>query len=273
MGGQVRLRAPLGRLYEDGAVGMAELRVAIISGGGAGIGAAAARALAGAGYKVAIMSPSGRGEELAKELGGVGIKGSNLENRDVEALVRAAVEKWGRIDTVVTSMGHAKVPNGATWPLEKIGFDPDNPVSLLDIDDADWVAGFNINVLSVIRAARAATPVMLKQGGGSFVNISSIVAIEPQMNFPLSALRAALHGFTKLFADRYAKHNIRMNDVLPGFLDNTTLTAAAMREIPMQRLGRMDEAGETVLFLASDRSSYITGQSILLDGGLHRMLR
>jgi len=252
---------------------MAEGRVAIVSGGGSGIGAAAARALAGDGYKVAIMSPSENGIKLAKELGGIGRQGSNRETADVEALVRQTVEQWGRIDTVVTSMGHAKVPRGATWPLAKIGFDPDNPVSLLDIDDADWVTGFDMNVLSVIRSARAATPIMLQQGGGSFVNISSIVAIEPQMNFPLSALRSALHGFTKLFADRYAQHNIRMNDVLPGFLDNTTLSDAALREIPMQRLGRMDEAGEAVLFLASDRSSYITGQSILLDGGLHRMLR
>ena len=252
---------------------MAESRVAVVSGGGAGIGAAAARALAGDGYRVAIMSPSERGMALAKELGGIGRRGSNLESKDVDALVRQAVDQWGRIDTVVTSMGNVKVPRSATWPLEKIGYDADNPVSLLDVDDKTWVSGFDAYVLSVVRAARAATPIMLKQGSGSFVNISSIVALEPQMNFPLSALRSALHGFTKLFADRYAKHNIRMNDVLPGFLDNTSLTDNALREIPMQRLGRMDEAGETVLFLASDRSSYITGQSILLDGGLHRMLR
>ncbi len=252
---------------------MAVTRVAIISGGGSGIGAAAARALAGDGYRVAIMSPSESGIALAKELGGIGRQGSNRETHDVEALVRQTVDQWGRIDTVVTSMGHAKVPRGATWPLAKIGFDPDNPVSLLDIDDDGWVTGFDAYVLSVIRAARAATPVMLKQGGGSFVNISSIAGIEPQSNFPLSALRAALHGFTKLYADRYAKHNIRMNDVLPGFVENVDLTDAARREIPMQRSGRMDELGEAVLFLASDRSSYVTGQSILLDGGLHRAVR
>jgi NAD(P)-dependent dehydrogenase (short-subunit alcohol dehydrogenase family) len=249
---------------------MAEPKVAIVTGGGSGIGAAAARALAGAGYRLAIMSPSERGPTLARELGGIGRQGSNLAAADIDALVRQTLDQWGRIDAIVTSMGHAKVPKGASWPLAKIGFDYDNAVSLLDIDDAGWQAGFDAYVLSVIRTARAATPAMLKQGGGSFVNISSIAGIEPQGNFPLSALRAALHGFTKLFADRYARYNIRMNNVLPGFVDNVELTEAARAEIPMQRPGRMAEVGEAVLFLASDRSSYITGQSILLDGGLHR---
>ncbi|MEX0807440.1 MAG: SDR family oxidoreductase [Dongiaceae bacterium] len=249
---------------------MAETRVAIVTGAGSGLGAAAARALAAGGFKVALMSPSARSMELAKELGGIGRQGSNRESADLDALVKQAVSEWGRIDAVVTSMGHGKIPRGPDWPLKTIGFDPDSPVSLLDIDDATWQVGFDSYVLSVIRAARAAAPIMIGQGGGAFVNISSIAAIEPQSNFPLSTLRAALHGFTKLFADRYARDHVRMNNLLPGFAENIDLTDAALREIPMQRAGRMDEIGDAVLYFASNKSSYITGQTILVDGGLHR---
>jgi NAD(P)-dependent dehydrogenase (short-subunit alcohol dehydrogenase family) len=252
---------------------MAEDRVAIVTGGSSGIGAAAARALAGDGFRIAIMSPSDRSLALAKELGGIGRQGSNLDAADIAGLVKQTLNAWGRIDAVVTSMGHGKVPKGPAWPLARIGFDADNPVSFLDIDDDTWHAAFDAYVLSVVRMARAVTPVMLKRGGGSFVNISSIAAIEPQGNFPLSSVRAALHGFTKLFADRYARHNIRMNNLLPGFVENVDLSDAARAEIPMQRTGRMDEVGDAVLFLASGSSGYITGQSILLDGGLHRAAR
>ncbi|MEX2295806.1 MAG: SDR family oxidoreductase [Dongiaceae bacterium] len=249
---------------------MAETRVAIVTGAGSGLGAAAARALAAGGFKVALMSPSPRSMELAKELGGIGRQGSNRESADLDALVKQAMSEWGRIDAVVTSMGHGKIPRGPDWPLKTIGFDADNPVSLLDIEDATWQAGFDSYVLSVIRAARAAAPIMIGQGGGAFVNISSIAAIEPQGNFPLSTLRAALHGFTKLFADRYARDHVRMNNLLPGFAENIDLTDAALREIPMQRAARMDEIGDAVLYFASNKSSYITGQTILVDGGLHR---
>jgi NAD(P)-dependent dehydrogenase (short-subunit alcohol dehydrogenase family) len=249
---------------------MAETRVAIVTGAGSGVGAAAARGLAGGGFKLALMSPSTRSIELAKELGGIGRQGSNREAGDLDALVKLAMSEWGRIDAVVTSMGHGKIPRGPEWPLKKIGFDPESPVSLLEIDDSTWQAGFDSYVLSVVRVARAVAPIMVGQGGGAFVNVSSIAAIEPQANFPLSTLRAALHGFTKLFADRYARSHVRMNNLLPGFVENIDLTDAALREIPMQRAGRMDEVGDAVLFLASGKSSYITGQSILLDGGLHR---
>jgi len=252
---------------------MAESQVAIVTGGGSGIGAEAARALAGDGFRVAIMSPSERSLALASELGGIGRRGSNRDTGDIDALVKQTMAEWGRIDAVVTSMGHPKVPRGPSWPLQKIGYDPDNAVSLLDIDDTTWQDAFDSYVLSIVRMARAVAPVMLGQGGGSFVNISSINAIEPQANFPLSAVRAALHGFTKLFADRYARDNVRMNNLLPGFVDNVELGPAALAEIPMQRLGRMHEIGDAVAFLASNRSSYITGQSLLLDGGLHRSSR
>lgn len=252
---------------------MAENRVAIVTGGSSGIGAAAARALAGDGFRVAVMSPSDRSLALGKELDGIGRQGSNLNAGDVTDLVKQTLDAWGRIDAVVTSMGHGKVPKGPAWPLSKIGFDADNPVSLLDIGDDAWNAAFDAYVLSVVRMARAVTPHMVTRGGGAFVNISSIAAVEPQGNFPLSSVRAALHGFTKLFADRYAKYNLRMNNIVPGFVDNIDLTDAAVAEIPMQRPARMSEIGDAVLFLASEKSTYITGQSLLLDGGLHRALR
>jgi NAD(P)-dependent dehydrogenase (short-subunit alcohol dehydrogenase family) len=117
-------------------------------------------------------------------------------------------------------------------------------------------------------------PVMKEQGNGSIVNISSFTVIEPRPGYPqMSVLRGALHGFTKLFADKYGQNNIRMNNVLPGFCENVPMTDAARRSIPMNRQASFDEIGQTCVFLASDASSYITGQNLMVDGGLTRNVR
>lgn len=228
-------------------------KVALITAGGSGMGAAAARRLAADGYRVAILSSSGKGEALAKELGGVGVTGSNLQDADVKRLVDAAADKWGRIDTLVNSAGHG--------PRKQI----------IELTDADWLTGMEVYFLSAIRPIRLVTPFMQAQKGGSIVNISTAWAFEPSSMFPTSAAaRAALASFTKVYADTYAAENIRINNVLPGWIDSLPATEERRMGVPMQRYGRAEEIAATVAFLASDGAGYITGQNIRVDGGATR---
>lgn len=227
--------------------------VAIVTAAGRGMGAACARELAARGYRLALMSPSTAAMELAAELRGTGLAGSVTEPEDLRALVDAAVQQWGRIDAVVNNTGHP-----ASGPL-------------LELTDDDWHAALDLVVLNVVRLARLVTPVMERQGGGAIVNISTFSAYEPSLDFPLSsALRAALGGFTKLYANRYAGAGIRMNNILPGFVDSYPENDALVREIPMGRFGRVEEIAKTVAFLVSDDAGYITGQNLRVEGGLTR---
>jgi len=126
-------------------------------------------------------------------------------------------------------------------------------------------------LLNVIRIARLVTPAMQRRRAGSIVNISTYAAFEPEAAFPTSGVfRAGLAAFAKLYADRYAADNIRMNNVLPGFIDSLPQTEARRERIPMRRYGRMDEVAELIAFLATERSSYVTGQNIRIDGGITR---
>jgi len=233
---------------------MAENKVALVIGGGSGMGADAARKLNEDGFQLGILSSSGKGEALAAELGGMGVTGSNRSNEDLKKLVDAAVEKWGRIDAVVSSAGHG----------------PKGPV--LELTDEDWHTGMEFYLLNVVRIARLATPVMLEQEtGGAFVNISTYAAFEPEELFPTSGVfRSGLAAFTKLFTDKYAAQGIRMNNVLPGFIDSLPEKEDRRVRIPMGRYGRAEEVSELIGFLASDKSSYITGQNIRIDGGITR---
>lgn len=232
---------------------MHEQKSAIITAAGSGMGAAIARNLAEGGYKVGILSSSGRGEALANELGGIGVTGSNLVVADLETLVNQVVDTYGRIDVVVNSAGHG--PKG----------------DLLSISDEDWHKGMEVYFLNVVRMCRLVTPVMEKAGGGVIVNVSTYATFEPEPFFPTSgAFRASLAAFTKLYADRYAGNNIRMNNVLPGFIDSLPEKEQFKARIPMQRYGTVQEIAATVAFLASDGAAYITGQNIRIDGGLTR---
>jgi NAD(P)-dependent dehydrogenase (short-subunit alcohol dehydrogenase family) len=229
------------------------MKVAIVTAGGSGMGAACAKKLAADGYKVAILSSSGKGEALAKELGGIGVTGSNQSNDDLRRLVDETMAKWGRVDALVNSAGHG--------PRDEI----------LKITDEQWHTGMDVYLMSAIRPARLVAPIMAAQKAGAIVNISTAWAFEPSPMFPTSGVfRAGLAAFTKLFADQYAAHNVRMNNVLPGWIDSLPQQDARRDSVPMQRYGTAEEIAATVAFLVSDGAGYITGQNLKVDGGLMR---
>lgn len=231
---------------------MPEAKVAIVTGAGRGMGAAIAHELAARGYRLAVLSPSGA-REIVNAHRALGLAGSVTNPADLETLVKATLEAYGRIDAVVNSTGHP--PSGR----------------LLEISDAGWLDGMDLVLLNVIRMARLVTPVFLRQGGGSIVNISTFAAFEPSLRFPVSsALRAALGSFAKLYADEYARHGVRMNNVLPGFVESYPVDGDTVRKIPMGRAGTMREIAKTVAFLLSDEAGYITGQNLRVDGGITR---
>ncbi len=232
---------------------MTDSKVAIITGGGRGMGAAVARKLSEQGYRLALMSPSESARVLAAELGGIGLQGSTAKLADIEALVAAAREAYGRIDAVVNHTGGP--PKG----------------NLLDIADDDWHAALDLVILNVVRMCRLVTPIMVEHGGGVYVNITTFSAFEPDLRFPVSsALRAGLGSFAKMFSDRYAADGIRMNNVLPGFVDSLNFPDEWAETVPMKRIGKVSEIAETAAFLLSDGAGYITGQNIRVDGGLTR---
>ena len=228
-------------------------KVALVTAAGSGIGAEIARVLASRGYKLGILSASGQGEALAEELGGVGVTGSNRNVADLERLTETTLNAFGRLDAVVNSAGHG--PRG----------------ELLALTDEDWTLGMETYFLNVVRVSRLVTPHLEAAGGGAIINVSSYATFEPDPAFPTSAaFRASLAAFTKLYADAYAAKNIRMNNVLPGFIDSFPEDEATRARIPLGRYGTVTEIAETVAFLLSDGGAYITGQNLRIDGGLTR---
>ena len=232
---------------------MTDRPVAIITAGSRGMGAACAREMARRGYALALMARSDDVNPLAAELGAVAVTGSVTEEPDLRKLVDAALARYGRIDAVVNNTGHA--PKG----------------ELLDLTDDAWRAGFDLLYLNVVRVARLVTPALLARKAGAIVNISSFGAVEPSLKFPVSsAMRAALGAYAKLYGQRYAGSGLRMNNVLPGFIDTHPADEATRAAIPAGRVGTAEEVARVVGFLASEESSYVTGQSLLVDGGLVR---
>jgi len=229
------------------------IKTAVFIASGSGMGADAAKLLSTKGYDIAIMSSSGKGEKLAKDLGGLGYTGSNLSSKNIEEFIQKVCLKYGRIDVLINSAGHG--PKG----------------EILEISDNDWQKGMEIYFLNVVRASRFVTPIMQKQKGGSIINISTFAIFEPETSFPTSGIfRSGLASFTKLFSDKYAKDNIRMNNILPGFIDSLPKKEEFLKRIPLQRYGKVAEISAVIEMLASDGGAYITGQNIRVDGGITR---
>jgi len=232
---------------------MIEKKVALVTAGGSGMGADAARRLAADGFNVAILSSSGKGKALAEDLGGVGFTGSNLEPGDLKSFVEKSFDAYGRIDVLVNSAGHG--PKG----------------DILEISDEDWHRGMDYYLMNVIRPSRLVAPIMAEQGGGTILNISTFAVFEPDPMFPTSGVfRAGLASFAKLFSDKFAGQNVRMNNILPGFIDSLPENDDRRARIPMGRYGRSDEVSGLISYLASDAAAYVTGQNIRIDGGLTR---
>ena len=225
------------------------MKTAIITAASKGMGLACAEKLAEEDYQLAILSRSSEIHDLADKFGGIAVQGSTDNEEDLRRLVDATMETYGQIDVVVNNTGHP--PKG----------------ELLELTDDQWKEGFDLALMNVIRMSRLVVAYM--NGGGSIVNISTFGAKEPSLSFPISSVaRTALSGFAKLFATKYGASGIRMNNVLPGFIDSYKADQETINQIPMLRQGTPVEVAELVAFLSSDKSAYITGQDFLIDGGL-----
>lgn len=228
-------------------------KTCLIIGGGRGMGAATAREMHARGYKLALMSPSESCETLAAELGGVAHRGRAETAADTQAVFDLAMTTYGRIDACLIHVGGP--PKG----------------DLLDIAEEDWDRANEMVIKPVLRMAKLLTPVMEAQGGGSIVNITTFSAFEPSLTFPTSSVyRAGVSSFTKLYSDRYGPSNIRMNCLLPGFTDSLDLPQKYADMSALGRLARAEEQAKVAAFLLTDDSSYITGQSLRVDGGVTR---
>jgi len=240
-------------------------KVCVITGGASGIGKAAALLFASEGARVAACDLSDEGlKELAIE--GDGLAGAidtyklNVTDRDAVAkTIREIMDKYGQIDVLVNNAGIIK------------------DALLPKMTEEQWDAVININLKSVFNLTKAVQPIMLKQKSGSIVNISSVVGVSGnagQANY--SASKAGIIGFTKSVAKELGSRNIRCNAIAPGFII-TEMTAKLppevvtewQKKIPLQRGGKPEEVANVVTFLASDMSSYVSGQVIVVCGGMN----
>jgi 3-oxoacyl-[acyl-carrier protein] reductase len=251
-------------------------KVAIVGGASDGIGRGIAMALAAEGARLAISArrePAlSQAAEAIRQATGAEVLAVSADCRkaeDCQRLIDAASSHFGGLDIVVNNDGAP--PLGA----------------LTSFDDAAWHKAVEQNLMYAVRMARGAVPHMQKRGGGSILNITAISAIQPIAGFGLSvATWAGVIGFAKTLSIEVAKHGINVNTICPGYIETQRLekvfTAAespkAMRaqltaEIPMGRIGTVQDVANLVAFLVSPRGRYVTGTSIPVDGGLLRALR
>lgn len=231
-------------------------RIAVVTAASSGIGLGAARALAARGWSLVLMSRSEKIETAAAELGAMWLRGDVTREEDMARLVAMALDRHGRIDGAVINTGHP--PKG----------------DILQIADEDWHKAMEIVLMPTVRALRHLAPVFARQKSGAVVAVSTYAAREPELTYPLSAVfRAALASFLKLCVARHGGEGWRINAVLPGFVDNYPATPEALAKIPMGRYAAVEtELGATIAFLLSEEAGYITGQGLLVDGGLVRAI-
>ncbi|MDQ6734406.1 MAG: SDR family oxidoreductase [Nitrospirota bacterium] len=242
-------------------------KVAIVTGANAGIGAAVAKVLAEEGAAVVI---TGRRKDLLDQVvldiqrhkgRALAVAGSVTDESHVRSVVDQCVRTFGTLNIVVNNAGI-----GAFGKL------------LHEIDDATWHEMLDINLTGVFRMTRAAVPVMLENGGGSIINMSSVGGV---IGFSGSAAygtsKGGLELFTKCVAMDYAQDGIRCNSVCPGLIDtpmaapllnNPDMKAEVLAAYPIRRVGTPEEVAKMVLYLASDDASWVTGSSFMIDGGL-----
>jgi len=240
-------------------------KTAIISGASRGIGRAIAVELAGEGANISFnfLKSSNEAESLEKEISALGVKAKafQLDIKDynaVKAWADKTIELFGGIDIVVNNAGVIK----------------DRALALMD--PAEWREVINTNLDGTFNLARACIVAFIKQKNGVIVNIASvsgIVGMPRQTNY--SASKAGIIGFTKALAREVAAYNIRVNAVAPGFIETGMLEnlkeeykSRIIKHTPLARMGKPEEVAKAVKFLVSDDAKYVTGQTIVIDGGM-----
>ena len=239
-------------------------RTAIVCGASAGMGLAIAQALAAEGANVAMFARRRKVLDVeAERLGALAVQGDVTNPQDCERLVERTVAAFGGVDVLVNNSGGP--PRG----------------SALEVDDESLEAAVALLLLSAVRLTNLCLPHLRRSPGGRVINIESSTVREPADNLALSnAIRPGVVGWAKTLSREIGPDGITVNTIAPGRIDTERLaevypegpTEADLKVIPLRRIGRPEEIADVVCFLASDRSSYVTGTTIAVDGGLTRGL-